>query len=204
MKKLLLLFLFLPLISVAQLNTSWKDARFLKDPLKNLMVVSQFYEQELREKVEVDMIAALQKKGIGAVPASKVLIYDSLYLYSTLERKLDSAAIDGILFIKMIEIRSTDMYILPQELIPPYAYNYYEYYSYYYYNDLPLISDPNYYRKPRQTFRIDIYLYQNKGDMAVWGGQTKMLDPLHPEKVLKSMPGKAVKKMLSEGVVEAQ
>lgn len=204
MKKIFLIFLLLPLFSFSQVKTHWKDARFLAEPMKNIMVVSQFYNGEIRAQLEGFMIDALASKGIGAVAASTVLEYDSMYLYSTIERKLDSAGIDGILIVKMIEERSTDMYVLPEELIPPYAYNYYEYYSFYYYHDLPIISDPNYYRKPGRTFRIDAYLYQNKGDMAAWGGQTKSMDPLEPEKIIKKLGKSITKRMLQEAVVEAE
>ncbi len=203
MKKLFLICSLLPLIGSAQIATHWKDARFLAEPMKNLMVVSQFYDNGLRTQVESTMVGALQDKGIGAVAASTVLVYDSMYLYSTLERKLDSAAIDGILIVKMIEERGTDMYILPEELIPPYAYNYYEYFSFYYYHDLPIMMDPNYYRKPGRTFRIDVYLYQNKGDMAAWGGQSKSLNPLEPEKRIKKLGKSVTKRMIQEGVVES-
>jgi hypothetical protein len=101
----------------------------------------------------------------------------------------------------MVEERSTDMYILPEELIPPYAYNYYEYYSFYYYHDLPIIMDPNYYRKPGRTFRIDVYLYQNKGDMVIWGGKGKPINPLEPQKAIGKLGKSVVKQILKEGVV---
>lgn len=202
MKKLFLICLLLPLIGTAQITTHWKDARFLAEPMKNLMVMSQFYDNGLRAQVESNMVDALKDNGIEAVAASNVLIYDSMYLYSTLERKLDSAGIDGILIVKMLEERGTDMYVLPEELIPPYAYNYYEYYSFYYYHDLPILMDPNYYRKPGRTFRIDAYLYQNKGDMAAWGGKSKNLNPLEPEKAIKKLGKSITKRMLQEGVIE--
>ncbi len=204
MKKIFLIFLFIPVFSFAQVNTVWKDARFMKEPLQKLMVVSQFYDQQLSSDIEKNVIDALQNKGIAAVSANYVFLPDSMYYYSTFERKLDSAGLDGILFIKMVDVRSTDMYIIPQEMIPPYAYNYYEYYSFYHYHDLSVISDPNYYRKPGMTFRIDVNLYQNKGDMIVWGGQTKTLNPLEPDKVVKSLGKKLVKTMLSEKVVSPE
>jgi hypothetical protein len=201
MRKLLLILFIIPFTGTAQVKTIWKDSRFLQEPIKNVLVVSQFYDNEFRHKVEADVIGAFYNKGIGAIAATEVMEYDSMFLYSTLERKLDSAAIDGILIIKLIEERSTDMYIMPEELIPPYAYNYYEYYSFYYYHDLPIISDPNYYRKPGRTFRIDIYLYQNKGDMAIWGGQSNQLDPLRLDKALKSFGKKLIKKLLAEDMI---
>jgi len=204
MKKILLIFLLLPLFSFAQIKTVWLDARFMKEPLRKLVVISQFYDEQVRGQVEENVISALEKKGIGAVSGDNILIYDSMYYYSTVERKLDSAGADGLLIVKMVEVRSTDMYILPQELIPPYAYNYYEYYSFYYYHDLPIISNPNYYRKPNMTFRIDVNLYQNKGDMIVWGGKTKALNPLEPEKAVKSLGKNIAKRMLSENVVSAE
>ena len=147
------------------------------------------------------MVEALVNRGLEAVKASAVFRYDSMYYYSTMERKFDSCGVDGILIIKMIEERSTDMYILPEELIPPYAYNYYEYYSFYYYHDLPIIMDPNYYRKPGRTFRIDVYLYQNKGDMAIWGGQTKPVNPLEPQKAVGKLGKPVAKQIIKEGVV---
>jgi len=204
MKKLLILFLLTPLLSFSQVKTIWKDARFLAEPVKKIMVFSQFYETEVRNEAETSMINALLARGIGAVKASDVFVYDSMYLYSTMERKLDSCDADGIMVIKMVEERSTDMYIMPEELIPPFAYNYYEYYSFYYYHDFPIIMDPNYYRKPGRTFRIDVYLYQNKGDMVIWGGQTKPVNPLEPQKVIGKLGKSVAKQIMKEGVVLAE
>jgi hypothetical protein len=200
----LLLFLLVPLATLAQLKTVWKDARFLDEPLKSILVVSQFHDGQLRSRAENSTIGALQKKGISAQGASVLLVYDSMYYYSTMERKLDSAGIDGILIIKMVEVRETDMYIMPQELIPPYAYNYYEYYSYYYYHDLGVITDPNYYRKPGLDFRIDAYLYQNRGDMVVWAGQIDVPDPFNASGVVNKLGGKLTRAMISYKVVEKE
>ncbi len=199
---LLLLVLF-QLASTAQLTTIWKDARFMKKPLQKILVVPQFNDNRQREDAGVAILEAIRGTGIEAVLAPGLIRYDSMYYYSTLERKLDSAGIDGILVVKLVEVRGTDMYVLPGEVIPPYAYNYYEYYSYYYYHDLPIIVDPNYYRKPGLSFRIDVYLYQNKGDMAVWGGQTRTVDPLKPVKSWDRMAKKIVKVLLAEKLVAA-
>ena len=203
-KKLFILpfFILIVLSSLAQVKTVWKDARFLKEPMQKLVVVSQFVNHEQRQMAENSMIEALVSKGIDAVAAYDIFTYDSMNYYITLERKLDSAKVDGILVMKMVDARSTDMYVMPEEMVPPYAYNYYEYYSFYYYNELPIISDPNFYRRPNKTFRIDINLYQNKGDMIVWGGQSKAIDPLHPEKVIEKLGKKVVKSLLSQDLVE--
>lgn len=200
MKRLLLIFILTPILSFSQVKTIWKDARFLQEPVKKIMVFSQFYNSEFRTDAETIMMDALVKRGLSAVRASEVFIYDSMFYYSTMERKLDSCGADGIMIIKMIEERSTDAYIMPEEVIPPFAYNYYEYYSFYYYHDLPIIMDPNYYRKPGRTFRIDVYLYQNKGDMAIWGGQTKPINPLEPQKAIGKLGKSVVKQIIKEGV----
>ncbi len=204
MKKIFLLLIFLPAFSFAQVKTVWKDTRFLKAPLHKVVVMGQFFDKELRTQLETNVVEALQKKNIGAVAAQDVMIYDSMYFYSAVERILDSVGADGLLIIRMVNVRETDMFVMPQELIPPFAYNYYEYYSFYYYHDLPIIANPNYYRKPNLTFRIDANLYQNKGDMVVWGGQSKVLNPLDSEKVFKSLGKKITKRMMSEKVIRAE
>ena len=201
MKKLLLIFLLTPVFAFSQVKTIWKDGRFMQKPIEKIMVFSQFYNSEFRAEAETNMVEALEKKGISTVRASEVFLNDSMYYYSTMERKLDSCGADGIMIIKLIEERSTDTYIMPEELIPPFAYNYYEYYSFYYYHDLPIIMDPNYYRKPGRTFRIDVYLYQNKGDMVVWGGQSKQVNPLEPQKAIGKLGKSVAKQILKEGVV---
>jgi len=119
MKKAIFLLFLIPLFTSAQVKTHWKDARFLSSPVENIMVFSQFNNSELRAEVEEAMVSALEAKGISAVGASAVFNYDSLYLYSTMERKFDSVGADGIMIIKMLEERSADMYIQPEELIPP-------------------------------------------------------------------------------------
>ncbi len=204
MKKILSIFigtLFISLMAGAQISPVWKDARFLKEPMKKIMVVSQFADPVYRQMAQDMLWSALTDKGYSAIPAYDIFAYDSMFLYSTMERKLDSAGVDGILIIKMIDAENTDLNIAPGDVIPPYAYNYYEYYSVFYYYDLPLISNANYYRKPGKKFRIDIYLYQNRGDMIVWGGQSNFVDPLNPEKAIKGISKKIVKNLRSEELI---
>lgn len=202
MKKNVLLTIFLAmtvLTTSAQLGDVWKDARFLKTPMKKVMIVSQFIDPVIRSEADEAMAKAFTGKDVDHILYTDLFHpYDSMYYYSTMERKLDSAGVDGILVVKMIDSEQTDLNIAPGDVIPPYAYNYYEYYSFFYYHDLPIIIDPNYYRRPGKEFRIDLYLYQNRGDMVVWGGQSKALDPLNPGKMINTLSKKTVKKLLSE------
>ena len=199
-----LLIVLLSLPGIAQVKTIWKDTRFQKEPLHKLLVIAQFNDRQLRESLEESVLTAIRDRGISAVGGQEILIYDSMFFYSTIERKLDSAGVDGMLILKMVDVESTDMYVMAPDVLPPYAYNYYEYYSFYYYHDLPIIIDPDYYRRPGKTYRIDVNLYQNKGDMIIWGGQSKNLDPLKPDKVTKTLGKRIVKKLLSEKMISAE
>ncbi|MCD4723789.1 MAG: hypothetical protein K8R63_03030 [Bacteroidales bacterium] len=199
-----LLIVLLSLPGIAQVKTIWKDTRFLKEPMQKLLVIVQFNDRQLRESLEEGVLTAFRDRGISAVSGQGLLIYDSMFYYSTIERKLDSAEVDGMLILKMVDAESTDMYVMAPDVLPPYAYNYYEYYSFYYYHDLPVIIDPNYYRRPGKTYRIDVNLYQNKGDMISWGGQSKSFDPLMPDKLTKTLGKRIVKKLLSEKMISAE
>ncbi len=203
-KTLALTFLlaFAALTTSAQLRDVWKDARFLKAPMNKVMIVSQFIDPAIRSEADEAMAKAFAGKDVDHILYSELFHpYDSMYYYSTMERKLDSAGVDGILVVKMIDSEQTDLNIAPGDVIPPYAYNYYEYYSFFYYHDLPIIIDPNYYRRPGKEFRLDLYLYQNRGDMVVYGGQSKALDPLNPDKAISTLAKKTIKKLLSEDLV---
>lgn len=199
-----LLIVLLSLPGIAQVKTIWKDTRFLKEPMQKLLVIVQFNDRQLRESLEEGVLTAIRDRGISAVSGQELLIHDSMFFYSTIERKLDSAEVDGMLILKMVDAESTDMYVMAPDVLPPYAYNYYEYYSFYYYHDLPIIIDPNYYRRPGKTYRIDVNLYQNKGDMIIWGGQSKNFDPLMPDKLTKTLGKRIVKKLLSEKMISAE
>lgn len=205
MKKAFVLSIFLAGMAITaftQVKDVWKDTRFLKAPMSKVMIVSQFIDPDIRNESNASLAKAFSGKDVDHVLYEDLFLpYDSMYYYSTMERKLDSAGVDGILLVKMIETEQTDLNIAPGDVIPPYAYNYYEYYSFFYYHDLPIIIDPNYYRRPGKEFRIDIYLYQNRGDMVVWSGQTKNLDPLDPAKTIRSLSKKTVKKLLSEDMI---
>jgi hypothetical protein len=201
---LALLIVFFCLPGMAQVKMIWKDTRFLKEPMQKLLVIVQFKDRQLRESLEEGVLTAFRDKGISVLGGQGLLIYDSIFYYSTIERKLDSAGVDGILILKMVDVESTDMYVMAPDVLPPYAYNYYEYYSFYYYHDLPVIMDPNYYRRPGKIYRIDVNLYQNKGDMISWGGQSISLDPLKPDKVIKTFGKRIVKKLLSEKMISAE
>lgn len=170
-----------------------KDTRFLREPIEKVAVLTQIPNEDLQLAVEGSILTALEKKGIAAMNAYDFLIRDSVYLYSTLEREFTNNAIDGILIVKLVAIEETDMYIFPGDVLPPDAYNYFEYYSVYNYYDLPIISEPGYLSRDNRTFRIDLNLYQNQGDMIVFSAQTPIFDPLDPDKIIKSIGKKTAK-----------
>lgn len=188
----------------AQVQTVWKDTRFMKEPLAKIAIISQFRDTDARNVMETIMLDALRSNGIEAISIYDMIHYDSMFYYSTIERKLDSAGVDGLLIIKMLDAENTDLYIAPGDVIPPYAYNYYEYYSFYYYHDLPIIIYPEYYDRTDLGFRIDFYLYQNKGDMVVWGGKSKLIDPNGLEKPMSKLGKKVVKFLVKEDIVTSQ
>jgi hypothetical protein len=204
-KKTYLLFLLLQLCALptmAQLSTVWDDTRFLQEPMKKVMLIVQFHDEGLREEASELLLKAIGDKGVGMMDAYCMLHYDSMYRYSTLERKLDSAEVDGILIARLVDVRESDMYIMPGDVIPPYAYNYFEYYSFYYYNDLGIITRPGYYEKQGREFRIDLNLYQNRGDMIVWGAQYRLSSYAKTAKALSPVAKATAKALLSKKLVQ--
>gem|GEM_PF-2663345 len=189
----MLILMFVP--AMAQ-TLIMKDTRFLREKMEKIAVLTQIPDDDLREKVEASILAGLEKKGVDAMSAGEFLIKDSTYLYGTLEREFKTNSIDGILIVKLVNIEITDMYIVPGDVLPPDAYNYFEYYSVYYYYDLPIIAEPGYLSRADRTFRIDMNLYTNSGDMIIFSAQTKLFDPQAPEKITKSI-GKKIAKIVS-------
>jgi len=188
------MFILLMLSATSQ-TLIMKDTRFLREPIEKVAVLTQIPDDSLLQSVESSILTALERKGIAAMSTRDFLIKDSVYRYSTLEREFKNNAIDGILIVKLVTIEISDQYIFPGDVLPPDAYNYYEYYSVYYYYDLPIITEPGYFAKENRTFRIDLNLYQNQGDMIVFSAQTPVFDPLSPEKITKSI-GKKIAKIL--------
>jgi hypothetical protein len=204
-KTYLLSFLLLQLCALpatAQLRTVWDDTRFLQEPMKKLLLIVQFHDKDLRGEASESLLKALSGKGIVMIDAYSMLHYDSMYRYSTLERKFDSAGVDGILIARLVDVRESDMYIMPGDVIPPYAYNYFEYYSFYYYNDLGIITRPGYYEKQGREFRIDLNLYQNRGDMIVWGAQYRLSSYAKTAKALSPVAKATAKALLSKKLVK--
>jgi len=190
----------IPLVFVVQAGAQtmiMSDTRFLRDPIEKIAVITQIPDAQFRGKVEEVILAAFEKKGIDAMNAYDMILYDSTYYYGTLERDFTTEGIDGILIVKLINIEISDMYIFPGDVLPPDAYNYFEYYSVYYYYDLPIITEPGYLSRIDRTFRIDMNLYQNKGDMIVMSAQSKLLDPMNPDKTIKNL-GKNLAKILAK------
>ena len=197
MKNLLFSFMLILMFVPAMAQTLiMKDTRFLREKMEKIAVLTQIPDDDLREKVEASILAGLEKKGVDAMSAGEFLIKDSTYLYGTLEREFKTNSIDGILIVKLVNIEITDMYIVPGDVLPPDAYNYFEYYSVYYYYDLPIIAEPGYLSRADRTFRIDMNLYTNSGDMIIFSAQTKLFDPQSPEKITKSI-GKKIAKIVS-------
>ena len=201
-KSLFAFFLLLTLVLQASTQTViMTDKRYMIDRIEKIAIITQIPDEPLRHKVEELLLTAFEQKGISAINAYDFIEYDSAFYYSTLEREFSTAAVDGILIVKLVNIEITDMYIIPGDVLPPDAYNYFEFYSVYYYYDLPIISAPGYLSRMDRTFRIDMNLYSNKGDMIVMSAQTKLFDPYNPDKVIKLMGKKLAKSMSSKRLV---
>lgn len=196
---LIMLIMFFP--ASAQIMTIMEDTRFLKGPMENIAIITQIHDEQLRQDVGQSLVSAFHNKGVDAVNADDFMIPDSMFYYSTLEREFNSAGVDGILIVKIVDAEDADMYIYPGDVLAPDAYNYYEYYSVFFYYDLPIISAPAYYQREDIAFRIDFNLYQNKGDMIIWCGQSKQIDPNGLEKIIKGMGKKLVKTLVSNKLV---
>lgn len=195
-----ILLIALSLPSFAQ-TVIMKDIRYLKNPMEKLIVLTQFPDDDLKELVENSIFNAFEKKGIAAVNASDLIDTDSATYYGTLEREFKNVGADGILIVKLINIETTDQYIFPGGVLPPDAYNYYEFYSVYYYYDLPILTDSGYMQRTDRTWRIDMNLYANKGDMIVLSAQTDLIDLAEPEKVTKSLGKKLAKIIRSDKTI---
>ena len=105
------------------------DTRYIREPIEKIAVVTQILDDQLRGEVEGAILSAFAKKGIEAVNAYDLILIDSTYFYSTLEREFTAAGVDGILIVKLVNIEISDMYIFPGDVLAPDAYNYYEFYS---------------------------------------------------------------------------
>lgn len=196
---LIMLIIFLP--ASAQIKTIMEDKQFLKGPMENIAIITQINDEQLRQNVGQSIVSAFLDKGVGAVNASDFIKLDSMFYYSSLEREFNTAGVDGILIVKIVDAEDADMYIFPGDVLAPDAYNYYEYYSVFFYYDQPIISVPGYYQREDKIFRIDINLYQNKGDMIIWSGQSKQLDLNRPEEIVKNMGKQLVKSLRSKKLV---
>ncbi|MDT8393573.1 MAG: hypothetical protein RQ761_06990 [Bacteroidales bacterium] len=204
MKKILLALLVHVILTAscqAQLTTILKDARFFKGPLKKVALITQISDTNFRKDVELAIGAAFERKHIPYVNAYDIILPDTLIFYSTLEREFYDAGADGVLIVKLVDVELTDMYIIPGGVLPPDAYNYYEFYSVYYYFDLPVVGAPGYLQRDDRKFRLDANLYQGKGDMIIWSGQSKPIKPADYSKTVRSFARKLAKILLSEGLV---
>lgn len=185
----------------AQLTTILKDTRFFKGPLEKIALITQISDTAFRKDVEAAVVAAFEKKHIPCVNAYDLILPDTLIFYSTLEREFYDAGADGVLIVKLVDVELTDMYIIPGGVLPPDAYNYYEFYSVYYYFDLPVVGVPGYLQREDRTFRLDANLYQGKGDMIIWSGQSRPVDPADYGKTVQSFARKLAKILLSEDLI---
>jgi hypothetical protein len=205
MKRTVIICLFLFFWSVcseAQVSTILKDKRFFEGPLEKIAVITQVPDTGFRKQLDDALAAAFNNKKISFVNAHDLFPPDTLIFYSTLEREFYEAGTDGVLIVKLIDVGLSDMYIIPGGVLPPDAYNYYEFYSVYYYYDLPLIGVPGYLERKDRTFRLDANLYQGKGDMILWAGQSKNIDMADYEDDLKTFAKKLAKTLRSEKLLQ--
>lgn len=184
-----------------QMKSILKDTRFFEGPMDKITFITQVRDDAMRHYLESSLENSFTQKKVGHVNIYDLVRPDTIAYYSTLEREMYDAKVDGVLIVKLVDVELSDMYIIPGGVLPPDAYNYYEFYSVYYYYDLPAMSDSLYLQRTDRSFRLDANLYQGKGDMIIWSVQSSIIDIADYTKTFDSFTKKLAKGLISEKLV---
>ncbi|MBY0536067.1 MAG: hypothetical protein K2P88_09465 [Chitinophagaceae bacterium] len=197
--------LFIASCAPMKITSTWTNTTAVGRTYENIVVVALTkFESEgnLRERMEEHIVGDLSRLGLKAVSSYKLMGPTSFKGMNEIQvlRLFDTAGIDGVLTVVLLDKKREQYYIPARVMYSPYAVYQNNFWGYYgtMYNR---IYEPGYYSIDTRYF-WESNLYDLKSKTLQYSIQTQAFDPLSLEALSHNYGKKIVESMVKDGVIK--
>lgn len=199
--------------STTTIQSSWTDPTFSGTPFSRVAVVALFDTEAESRTFEERAAAALDERGIDAVPAYTILGDEQrMYEQDELKAELATANVDGILIYRLIAVDERSVYRDPAPYMqvpsavmwgdPNYWY-YYPRWDYYWHwrSSWDVTHSPGYW-EPLAYVIVESSLFDARRDRLVWTAKSETVEGARFDSLSESIVDKVTDRLASMNVIE--
>lgn len=196
MKTTLFSILFALLLLAGCVSTSllgsWIDPEFKSLEGKNIAIFCLTPRLDVRDRVETEMSAAFQAKGVNAF-RSMDFITPGKMEKEVIQKILEQNKINGVIIVSLLDKEKSTTYVPGSTM---YGAGYYGYYGYRY----GAVYDPGYY-STTTSYIIECNAYRLSDERLAYSAQSKAVDPSSLNKFAYDFSRLIVNDLVKKGVV---
>jgi hypothetical protein len=108
------------------LTSVWKDSAYQGGPLKKILIIGVFREQNMKRYFEDEFARELKAKGVDAVPSYSVFPEEDVLNKEIIVEKIRELKMDSVLVTRVVDVRDASGYeTYPTNVSPGNFYDYY-------------------------------------------------------------------------------
>jgi hypothetical protein len=111
--------------ATTSLTSVWKDDSYKGGPLKKVLVVGVFQDEEAKNFFEDEFVRRLTAKGVHAIPGYSVLPQDSTLDRKGMDEKMKELGIDSVLVTRLVDVRDAPNYVTYPTRVDTQFFDYY-------------------------------------------------------------------------------
>lgn len=198
--------------SSTTIQSSWTDPTFAGASFRRVAVVALFDTEAESRTFEENAAAALEARGVDAVPSYTILGDDGrVGEQEELKRELASADVDGILIYRLIAVDERNVYRdpgpymrVPGNLLSgdPYYWYYAPRLDYYWLwrSSLDVTRTPEYW-EPLAYMIVESSFFDARRDRLVWTAKSETIDGARFDAIADSIVAKVTDRLASTNII---
>jgi hypothetical protein len=181
--------------ATSRVSSVWSDPSHTATRYHNLIVFGVTNNRKVRRAYEDNFVSRLADIGVHAHPGHDLVADASLSRIVRMTEAISKTGADAIIITHLVKDA-------PQEpppsarlgRLPGHYHNLVPYFSQVYED----VCRPGYY-KGAESLRLEVNLYDAKGERLVWSGRSEQLDPKSEQTTIRGVIGEVVGQMATDG-----
>jgi hypothetical protein len=191
-----------------QIIGAWKNPEAATKQYNNIIIAAMTNNVVVRQQVENDLQAQLQKQGITAAKSIELFPPTSSSKegpdVNTIMERVRSNGYDGILAVAVVDEETETRYIPGNYTYAPITrFGWYGRFSGFYNYWTPMMYDPGYYTEDKIYF-LEANLYDVQTENLVWSAQSSSYNPSDLQNASQEFAQVTVERMGQDNVVSPQ
>jgi hypothetical protein len=187
-----------------EITGAWKNPNS-SAKVNSILVTALTGKANIRQTLENDLTAALQREGIQATKSFDIMpptfTQGKEPDREELLKKINGTNVDAILTVALIDTETENRYVPGNVGYAPITrYRYYGRFWGYYTNWYPTLYSPGYYQEEK-TYFLETNLYDAKTEELIWSAQSETYDPAGMKALSKELASVLMERMKKDGVI---